>query len=436
MLEEITSRSFGIEGGYKDLNRILVGSIDFNLFEFLGDSDRPMRIVISDLRAELQDDARGRLALGALYADQPGNAELRDWVRVNLPDLLDRVSSAAFEAARPAYEQDRLKRRVGVIQSTLSKLSDKIILPEQARTLARSIIQLLADLNGYKSVHDALHYVQMSVLSELQRVAAATVDPSERSLVLGLQGDEIGLAQDRIRRQFDDPGAPPAARPESDRAEQDLARIATMIHDNDASTSETADAAYNLLRGVLRLQMSLFDSRLVETSEKIPFAQFAQILRGLAQPGSPTVRGEEPILLSNVGNSFDDLAARLQMRQTVHRLWQRVEATLLNVEELLRGTGGELEIRFHWQNLKDLLNQIAEQGRSGEPLTLLANNDLSAAETGTLDTIRSDAFRKAFAYMARAARVRFQRADNALLEDCGLLSGLAAPLKLLLGESR
>jgi hypothetical protein len=433
-LEVIASRAFGIEDGYQELNAILVKAIGLNLFEELGGSQKPMRLIVADLRVRLEADGTARGALDAAFLALPGCAELRGWVQANVPDLLPQISAEAFEKARPDYEQDRLRRRVGVIKGTLDRLSGRIALPAEGRPLARAIIERLEDLNDYKSIHDALHNLQMAVLGEFQRVASDAIDPGDRKEAIALQIDEMELARDRIRRQFDTPSAGPFALKERDRVLQDLGGIVNAVRAGDPEAQATADAAANLLRGVLRQQMSLFDSRLVEASEKIPFVQFAAILRSIPQPDMSVATGAQPALLTNVGNSFDDLSARLLMRQTVHRLWQQVEATLLNVEELLRGTSGEIEIRFHWQNLRDLLLQIDAASNGREASALLGDARLAVAEAGNPQEVRSDAFRKGFGNMSRTARVRFQRADSALLEDCALLGGLAAPLRLLLGE--
>ena len=46
--------------------------------------------------------------------------------------------------------------------------------------------------------------------------------------------------------------------------------------------------------------------------------------------------------------------------------------------------------------------------------------------------VRSEPFRQAFGRFVRYARVLFQRADSALLEDCGRLKSLNNPLEKLL----
>ena len=439
-LDALLARAFGIEAGYLELNGIVeaadyTSSLQtgkFSLFEDLGLYDYPMKVVIPRLRVAIAAAGEQRAALEAIFRALRGNFELRAWARVQAPALLDLVSDAEFEAARPAYDMDRLDRRVRGIKRDLARLAPEVTLDDAGKELARDVILRLDDLNGYKSVHDALQALQMEVLSELLRLSSEQITPLERRLSIAEQQQKMKLAVDRIRSQFDDDAAP-AAQQSRDSVLQDITRIVALTAGMDTSLRDTAETVASLLRAMLRRQMSLFDSRLVETSEQIPFDRFAKKVAALPQPDIPRVQAkDDPTLLDNVSSSFEDVAHRLAVRQKTHRLWQQAEATILNIEELLRGAGREIEIRFHWENLEGLIKAITDISAEPDLTGFLASPDLQPVLSDQVEQVRSEPFRQAFGRFVRYARVLFQRADSALLEDCGRLKSLNNPLEKLL----
>lgn len=431
-LDTILGRAFGIAGGYQEFNGVLE-AVDINLYNDYGGDQLPMRVIVARLRAGVEAAGRQQAVLEAIYRALPGNFELRAWIETHVPVILPLVPQAEFESARLAYDAGRLQRRVGGIKRDLDMLAPGMSLTPQVRQLARDMIDRLDELNGYKSVHDALHQLQMSVMSEFARLSAETTSDAERQMSVALQLEEMKLARERIARQFPGTGARPAAVQSRDLVAEQIGRIVDRIAALDPAKRETAETAAGLLRAMLRPQMSLFDSRLVETSDQIPFEKFAQALAALEQPAvAAPEEGENPALLGNVSSSLEDIGERLFNRQKAHRLWQQAEATILNMEELLRGSGREDEIRFHWENLEILINQIAAVSADAEVARLLEIPNLRLALAGTADEVRSDPFRTAFNGFVRFARVRFQRADNALLEDCGQVRALHQPLQSLL----
>lgn len=431
-LDQIFARAFGISGGYEECNGILNG-IKVDLFQELGLYSYPMLIVVARLRDDITAKGKQRPALEALYVGLGGNGELRSWVETYAPELLALVSAEDFESQRPDYEADRLARRVKGISRDLSALAQHLNLGEADKQLAREIIGRLDELSGFKSVHDTLHQLQMSVMEEFLRVSADSIVASDRQLSIQIQLEELKLATDRIRRQFGVAGSSPAAVQARDSVLQQIKDIAGLVQQMDATLSGTAETAARVLRTMLRQQMGLFDSQLVNASEQIPFSKFGQSFDKLARPPVLAVaKGENPILLENVSSSFQDVARRLVTRQSVHRLWQQTDATILNVEELLGGTGREIEIKFHWSNIEKLIRGIAQRSTEADIESLLAIPELDLAASAVPDDIRSDRFKRAFSAFSRFARVRFQRADNALLEDCGVLRQLNDPLQALL----
>lgn len=431
-LTRILARAFGIDGGYLELNGV-VQPVGIDLFVDLGGADKPMLLVVAGLRAEITARGKQRQALEAINRALPGNFELRAWIESHVADMLSLVPQTDFQAVRGEYEADRLQRRIGGIEKALTALAPSVNLTAADKQLARDIIDRLEELNGYKNIHDALHKLQMEVMGEFIRVEAEQIPALDRKQSIELQLDEMGLAGDRIRRQFMGINATPAAVQTRDSVLREITRITTLIGGLDAENRETAETAAGLVRALLRQQMSLFDSRLVETSEQIPFEKFAKIIVALPQPNLPrAMPGQDPILIGNLSSSFEDVAVRLSNRQKAHRLWQQAEATMLNIEELLRGAGREIEIRFHWENLEILINEIAQLAAEPDVARLLSMPNLDLALSGKPEEVRSEPFSRAFAGFVRFARVRFQRADNALLEDCAQLRKLHNPLQLLL----
>lgn len=437
-LDAILGHAFGIAGGYQDFNRIL-SAIGFDMFQQLGLYDHPMLVVVSKVRTEIQAlgqiNARTaqRVALEALYTDLVGNAELRAFVEAHVPDMLAAVSASDFEAARQAYESNRLEQRVRGISRDLTAIAAQVTLGAADKQLAREIVERLDELSGFKRIHDTLHQLQMAVMAEFLRLASDTIVPADRQLSVMLQIEELKLAIDRIRPQFTAPASSPAAVQARSYVLQQIGGIVTLIAGMDGQARATAETAAQVLRSLLRQQMSLFDSQLVNASEQIPFAKFAASFAQLAPLATVAVaQGENPVLIANVSSGFDAVALRLVTRQTVHRLWQQTEATILNVEELLGGTGREIEIRFHWQNVQGLIGDLAKQSVEPDVATLLAIPGLDLALSAKPEDIRADRFRSAFTAFSSFVRVRFQRADSALLEDCGVLRLLNNPLQALL----
>jgi len=441
-LDIVVARAFGIDGGYLELNGVVSSPAvaDFDMFMRLGLSDSPMLLITPALRKALKaiGQGRDRACLEALFIGYPGNVELRDWVRQHCPAMLAQVPEADFEAARSAYEQERMDRRVRAIRVGLTALAPALVLKPDQQALTRVVIRRLYDLNGYKAIHDALHELQMKVLIELGRIAGKGIPADERKFSLDVNIQDLRLASERIEQQFDDPEVSLPALSLRDAAAKGIVKIADLLQGSDPEAGETAEAGAGLLRALLRQQMGPFDRKLIETVDAIPFADFSAMLGGLssALPPQASVSGDA-ILLANVGAGFSAIATRLDRRREVHGLWQQIDATLLNVEDLLRGAGRDIELQYHWANLADLLARIralsADQGLMALPGPDGQTGDATADAAAFSTWIRSDAFPRSFGFFARAVRVRFQRADRGLLTDCQQLARLQQPLENLVG---
>ena len=434
-LDEVTARAFGIKDGYLELNGIVSAAVGFDLFEELGLFDSPMDIVVARLRAELVARGQGEAALGALFEKLPGNAELREWVAAHCPAMLARVPVEWFEAQRSEYEANRMDRRVRVIEFQLRAIGGSVVLRGEQKALAQLVIQKLDELTDYKRIHDALHTLQMEVLGQLLRDAREDVPPAHRRDSMGVQIEQLRAAIDKIDSRFCDADEAAVSVGLRRAVVASLGQIVAVLTGNPPEAAETAEAAAGLLRALLRQQMSLFDSKLVEASHAIPFRQFAQLIRDLPQPAQvPTAVRGDPVLVRNVGNGFSDIETRLARRRTVHGLWQQVEATLLNIEELLRGAGRAIELHAHWRNLEALIGEItalsAEHGLLELPRPEAPADDAAALARA----VRSGPYLSRFGFFAGQARVRFQRADTALVNDCEKLKRLQRPLQALLED--
>jgi hypothetical protein len=327
-----------------------------------------------------------------------------------------------------------MDRRVRGMSTSLNELDIKLLPGQQA--LARRMIRKLDELNDYKAIHDTLHGLQGETLNELGRISGRQILGVERRRSLGAQIMLLQAAAEKIGGKFADPGAPDLAATLRAMVVTAIQTIIKTLQKADPEARETPEAGAGMLRALLRQQMGPFDNKLVETVDEIPFADFAAMLTALPQAAGATATAPsgDPILAANVGASFEDIRSRLVRRRTVHTLWQQVEATLLNVEELLRGKGRAIELRAHWENLSGLVEQIGvlsvEQGLFTLPMP--ADADLTADEFAV--KARSKDYRREFDFFAREARARFQWADNALLNDCETLERLQQPLRALVGD--
>ncbi|KPF80845.1 hypothetical protein [Novosphingobium sp. AAP93] len=433
-LDAILARAFGILGGYLELNTIFE-AIRLNLFEEIGAYDLPMRTVIYKVRETITSEGMQRQTLEALFVKLPGNSELRTWTGQHVPDLLPLVPQATFETVRPAYEADRMQRRVQSIERNFEKFGTALTLDAADKQVARDIIQRLQELDGFKGAHDALHQLQMTALAELQRVAAGTTPPAIRAMSILLQLENLRTAGDAIRARMSFAGISPAAAQARNVLIDQIEKIISLIGRLDRENPKSAETAASVLRSLLRQQMAQFDSLLVTTSEQIPFGAFASAIARLPQPATIPVNKdlkEDPVLIANIQSGFQDVANRLVMRQSVHRYWQQIDATIFNVEELLAGSGREIEIEFHWQNIQSLIGDIARFPVEPDVTSVLSQSGIDVAAQIDPAQVRDESFRLAFSMFTSFARVRFQRADTALLEDCGLLRQLNDPLKALL----
>lgn len=439
-LDIVIARAFGIEGGYLELNGIVsaANAAGYDMFVELGLWQSPMELIVPALRRAIQAEGgdKDRACLTALFVALPGNVELREWIARYCPAMLALISGHSFEAARPAYEQGRMDRRVGAIKDGLARLASGIQLSPEQKAVARQMIRKLSDLKGYKDIHDILHDLQGRVLLELGLIADSAILGSDRRARLSEQEQLLRLATERIAQQFLDPDAPEPAQSARDALIGEIGDMIALLPNLDPEARETAEAIGGLLRAILRQRMGPFDTKVVETVDEIPFGDFADALRTMtpANASPDTAASRDPVLAANVGAGLDDIKARLVRRRAAHTLWQRVDATLFNVEDLLRGAGREIELKIHVGNLSRLIEQIAalsaDHGLFALPMPVAADGTMDAFVVA----VRSDDYQRKFASFAREARTRFRRADNALLNDCRKLEQLQQPLRVLVGD--
>ncbi len=433
-LQVILARAFGIEEGYKELNRAITTAAGFDLFYRLYQNPGPMRIVVDDVRREVEADGKVEAVLAAVFFHLKGNFELRRWAGENRSDLLTLVSDQEHEATRTAYEEDRQKRRIGVVTTKLGGFAGEIVLSAEQRRLPRQMLQQLDELGGYKSLHDILHKMQMQVLGELDRIL---VGPAAEPQALGLlifQIQEMELARTRIMGLIANHG------PFRDPDWQCARLLPELDHAIEMLRANGADAARKQLRGrfelrsILRSYMPLLDDQLVRTASEIPFAGFARTLRDIAHPA---VGGPGPELvkaLDIAGEALIDIGRRLDWRRDVHQDWQLVDAKLWQLEEVLRGVGMSEELLFLWEDLIELRGRIEaiNPGRWTSDLDQFspAIEHAAAADFATIDP----PLRSAFSSYAHTARMEFLQTDWALLQDCEKLKALKTPLELLTGD--
>ena len=428
-LRNIIARAFAISGGYLELNALTNRSADLDLFHDLGLDQMPMTIVVDRLFAELQvRDKLDAFARGA-FTDLSGSADLRAWVREEHSDWLPDVSDADFETARPAYENDRQVRRVGVIKAALQSVSPAAItLTPPQRALAIRVVDELDALSGYKRVHDLLHDLQFRIVGELFRIADPSFPVEQRAASVSIQADEMETARseiDQLTGEYDALGAADCAP-----IIAAIDRVRALLIGPDRLDPIILTEAQMTIRAMLRQQMPRFDGQMVDASRAIPFEPFAAMLRELIPAGDDiTVPGSTAERLTSAADAIGWLDRRLETRRLVHKLWQQIDVILMAIEEVLAGSGRGMELTVHWRNLRVLFADMAQTSNDLQETDLLDSaQPIDAAAEGRFATV-DDALRQNFATFTRRSRLRFRIADTALLKDCQELSKLRAPIE-------
>ena len=428
----LVSRSFGIENGYKELNGAITAAAGFDMFDRIGMADSPMRLVVAELAKAVEGEGKVGTCIEALFLAYPGNPELRGWVAAHDPALHAKVSDTAFEAARTDYETDRQVRRVGIIAANLTAVGPAIRLDPAQMAVSKDMVAKLDDLEAYKAVHDFLHGLQGTVLFELDRIASPTIIPDDRKDSISRQLDDLKLAAMAIRNLRDRSAALTREPEMCDTIQQSLLEVSATLNATDQGDALTARRGFIKLRAMLRAQMALFDGLMVKTSQAIPFTQLAQILRDLAEPKTgPQPPETKKSQLLTTAEALEDTSRRLALRRDIHQLWQRMDAILHTVEEVLWGSGRLEELVIHWEDVVALLDQL--NAKDTQELTDINGLALpiNLAAVGGFAAM-SDTLKRDFNRFIAKVRGRFRIVDEALKQDCQELRRLHEPLGALL----
>ena len=209
-----------------------------------------------------------------------------------------------------------------------------------------------------------------------------------------------------------------------------------MLQGADRQTPLTPRRAFMDLRKMLRKHMGFFDNAMVESAKHIPFEDVAKALRGFGQAAdAPQPPADVLAKLAVTADAFDDTSLRLTRRRDIHQAWQRLDDILMNVEDLLTGSGRSDELEIHWQDITDQINLLhglapqnaAEVVARAQPIEVsYANRFVDLA-----DPAKAGALKRSFASFINGVRVQFKSDDRALLRDCRELDKLRAPLEAL-----
>jgi hypothetical protein len=417
-LQDILSRAFAIQNGYRELNGYLVGIVD--LYDRIGDGSEAMRLSIRKLLDEVAAD-RDLVDkfLIALLKGICGCFEYRDWIRSNRAELLAQVTEDAYQQARPAYEADRLERRIFVVKAGIEQAGRLALTPEQA-ALFRQMAETLEDLRGYKNMHELLHEIQTQSLLEINRLLGdGTAIADDARAALADQALELTAQRGRFDlfcQQYDrlrDPRFAPIG--------TELTAVTALLGGRDL---EPVRGRYKL-RSLLRQFMPILDAELVRTAEAIPFTTVAGMLRVLADAAPDTVVKAG---LSQTIDALVGIDARLLRRRSAHQTWQQVDAKLWQAEDVLQGAGLAQELIFLWQDIVAMTQALDDRDES---ISLLS------VKAGPIQAEASRSFptpwvtlRTLFGGYARTARNVFRQSDLALLSDCEALNKeLSSPLR-------
>lgn len=434
LLLEIVARAFAIRNGYEDLNRITKKAIAFDLFEHIGDGSGPMLGYVWKIEQAVVARGDGERCLAALYCGLPGNFELREWIRRYRPDLFGLVSEQLFVGERDEYEKGRHVGRVDRVKQKVDALAGFVRLSDAQRRLSEKMLDQLDELTVYKSLHDALHQMQIRTLADLDQVLNRDYTPEQVDEIVFGHVQDLELARVKLEGQFAlMPRLASAGGPYSTLI-GDLDQVVELLTADGSAAPGAYRKALFRLRSLLRWNMPLLDDQLVGTAAAIPFSELADQLDSLGRPeGGPALPPDRLAALQSVCETLRAIDRRLAWRRDVHQFWQRVDAILWQAETALRGDVYAEDLGFMWEDLQELTDKIEQINPGQWAKQLQAQSKIVIASGINAPQSPSVQLRSAFRGYAKIARMTFLKADWTMLQDCQELKGLRAPIKALQG---
>lgn len=201
--------------------------------------------------------------------------------------------------------------------------------------------------------------------------------------------------------------------------------IAALATAAENSSSAHLDEATEFLRGVVEVEMTGLDNRLVEAARFLDLATLVDRLRDLhddlAQSGIASAR------LVPIAGEIEKLAVTerdLSMMIALHHAWQRLDSNLNHLENAL--AQDESSIRRRWKLLLPSLDAAVPGDRDAciEGLCLSISDFETALQCGDIAGIQQLFFNN----LATLVRHKFTSIDKDLRDRCERISGIGASL--------
>lgn len=285
------------------------------------------------------------------------------------------------------------------------------------RTEIAAVAEALGHLEALKSVHDALHLLQVLGAAWLDPPAEGRAAPADAAPLLALLLRVEAAAVDRAMI------LPDALSASCTRCLETSSDARRRIGTNDPDETAFALAA---VRAMLIRELPLIDAAMFAISRDLPLRHFCGVF------------GDSPARDAAV-----DLGDTLRRRLMEHALWQATDLRLYAIEQILMQptpASGKLMALLPWtvSDLRLLLDPATRDRvvpvmqdavvrfyGMGGPGPAPAGGRL----TGSLDDVRA-----AFAALRSAARSAFLEVDQALKQDFASLLALKSPLETILAR--
>jgi hypothetical protein len=270
---------------------------------------------------------------------------------------------ARFVFTPPASTSD-LTRLVGAgLESVANRLDDsrpaiRAIITQEAKSHLLELAAQFVRVRKYKVLHDCLHNLQFKYLrlinSGLKLFRESPDELDNIRIVFAEMADELEKTRPEINGL-------PSATAESlwmNVADEAVRRLRAGV---DANNSNVANAGYQLLEGLLRVQPTRINELLIGVLEDLGLNHLLTALTNVRDRlNAPALTEPLTVAINAVGN----LSPRLNRVTYDHKDWQLVDNTLLQIDTDLKIGYSVEQSAFLWQEADRILQPLLEQDRT------------------------------------------------------------------------
>ncbi len=350
----------------------------------------------------------------------------------------------AIPAAKTALPEiktqiDSVLKGLEWTRSRLSVSATKDVL-ETSKTTLESVSRGISLLDGYKSLHDCLHYVQIKQFSILlSSVRASSIDDAQLEILREYQ-EQVRTSVDSARMIVGRLPNEPTLRLIETRWIDDLDTAISIYQKAlDDQSSAAARIAILKLSRVLETEPPRLNNLIFAAAKELPLQALSNALQILGGDAGSTELIAANIALKNVEDT-------LRSRVAEHDMWQQIDKGIWYLDKLFTQSANQIEdflvlwpeVKAGARTLGDLsqgakwaanLKEYAD--RIEDALLLAMAPDSVAAKDPSRPKLP---LARAFSAFRSEARQRFFVVDQLLKQDCSLLVGIGAPLKSILGN--